>query len=361
MNTDRHKDAKPPQQAYLYFPSEMEIVQFDNGNSKKLLRRIFEGGVLFNSFETEHLNQFNLFLKKKNFTLPDNWETFNTLRFLLAYSFDYEKALKFILDHIDWRSKFLPVSPSDTVKKLLNIGFVYVHGRDNRFRPIVMLNPDIFINNLDKYSLDDWILTIIYLFEYIKENCFLPGQIENWNILCDVSKTSVIFMPNELKVILNVLQSNYRCRLNTMYIINVSFLIKILWKTISLVLDPFTLKKIKLLKGESDIEGEVFKIINKTQIESKFGGLACNIEKKFFPPIFPSLEYFVSEEDKNILVSQQKYIEIINTNHCLKKSPYIENKKENNDNINILDIEKNKGVTTDYCESIHFFKLSINL
>ena len=69
MNTDRHKDAKPPQQAYLYFPSEMEIVQFDNGNSKKLLRRIFEGGVLFNSFETEHLNQFNLFLKKKNFTL----------------------------------------------------------------------------------------------------------------------------------------------------------------------------------------------------------------------------------------------------------------------------------------------------
>ena len=134
-----------------------------------------------------------------------------------------------------------------------------------------------------------------------------------------------------------------------------------MWKTISLVLDPFTLKKIKLLKGESDIEGEVFKIINKTQIESKFGGLACNIEKKFFPPIFPSLEYFVSEEDKNILVSQQKYIEIINTNHCLKKSPYIENKKENNDNINILDIEKNKGVTTDYCESIHFFKLSINL
>lgn len=355
LDTLRHKNAKPPKQAYLYFPNERESVELDKTNPKKILRRIFEGGIKYTLFESENLDNFAIFVSKRSMTFPSDWQRYNTLRFLQAYSFDYEKTLQNIKEHIDWRNKYIPVNPSDNVKKLLNLGFFYVHGRDNRFRPILFLNPEIFISNVSKYVLDDWVRTLIYLFEYIKDQCFLPGQVENWILICDVGKSSILFMPKELKALLSILQSNYRCRLYTMYILNVSLFIKVLWKTINMVLDPSTQRKIKLLQGDPDIEREVFNTINKAQVEMKFGGLAGNIDRKFFPPIFPSNDYFTNEDDHKILVTYSKYLDIISTNQALNPSPFIiEDKNEiiNPSNTNTLAKKSTIRVMTDNGDSI---------
>lgn len=331
-NTPSHEKAKPPKQSYFYFPTERETVEFDKTNPMNVLRRIFEGGVQYNSFEKENLDKFAHFLEKSNFTLPTYWEKENTLRFLQANGYDYEKAFNSIKVHIEWRLKCLPVNPTDNVKKLLNLGFFYIHGRDNRFRPIIVLNPEIFVNNLNKYGIDEWLLTLIYLLEYTKQQCLLPGQIENWTIICDVGKSSILSLPKELKLLLAILQNNYRCRLYSMYILNVSLFIKVLWKTISIGLDQSTQRKIKLLQGDGDIEREVFKNINKAQIERRFGGLADDIVTKFFPPIFPSDDFFTSEDDKKVCVDESKYFEIINTSQTYKRSPFLFNVINLNDN-----------------------------
>ena len=328
LNTENHLRAKPPKQSYLYFPSEYEMVEFDNKNPKKILRRIFEGGVKFNDFEEENFINFSKFLEEKSIILPNYWEKFNTIRFLQANGYDFEKTLKFIMEHIEWRLKYLPVVPTDNVKRILNLGYLYIHGRDNRFRPILVLNPDIFVQNLNKYCLDDWINALIYMLEYIKEHCFLPGQIENWNLICDVGKSSIVFMPKELKTLMSILQSNYRCRLYVMYIVNVSLFVKVLWKTINILLDPSTQRKIKLLQGEAEIEREIFKNINRKQIEKRFGGLAENIEGRFFPPVFPSDEYFTSAEDEKVLIDEDMYAEISKSNPMLKKSPFINQQEQ---------------------------------
>ena len=110
-----------------------------------------------------------------------------------------------------------------------------------------------------------------------------------------------------------------------MYILNVSLFIKVLWKTINIMFDPTTQRKIKLLQEDSDIEQELFKYINKTQIEKRFGGTADNIESKFFPPIFPSNEYITSKEVTSIFVDENEYLEIINSNKEYRKSPFISN------------------------------------
>jgi len=301
LNTENHLRAKPPKQSYLYFPSEYEMVEFDNKNPKKILRRIFEGGIKFNDFEEENFINFSKFLEEKSIILPNYWEKFNTIRYLQANGYDFEKTLKFIMEHIE---------------------------RDNRFRPILVLNPDIFVQNLNKYCLDDWINALIYMLEYIKEHCFLPGQIENWNLICDVGKSSIVFMPKELKTLMSILQSNYRCRLYVMYIVNVSLFVKVLWKTINILLDPSTQRKIKLLQGEAEIEREIFKNINRKQIEKRFGGLAENIEGRFFPPVFPSDEYFTSAEDEKVLIDENMYAEISKSNPMLKKSPFINQQEQ---------------------------------
>ena len=325
LNTYRHNNAKPPKQAYLYFPTERETVEFDKNNPKKILRRIFQGGLKYTSFESDNLNNFENFLMKNQLILPEYWKRYDTLRFLQANGYDHDKTLKYIKDHIEWRTNNLPVIPTDNVKKILKLGFFYIHGRDNRFRPIIVLNPDIFVNNLNNYVLHDWVYSLIFVLEYLKEHCFLPGQIENWNLICDVGKSSILFIPKEFNKLLNILQSNYRCRLYKMYILNVSLFIKVLWKTINIMFDPTTQRKIKLLQEDSDIEQELFKYINKTQIEKRFGGTADNIESKFFPPIFPSNEYITSKEVTSIFVDENEYLEIINSNKEYRKSPFISN------------------------------------
>ena len=39
-----------------------------------------------------------------------------------------------------WRSKFLPAKFTQNVNDFLNSGIVYVHGRDSKFRPTIILN-----------------------------------------------------------------------------------------------------------------------------------------------------------------------------------------------------------------------------
>ncbi len=44
-NSERHILAKPPKEAYFYFPKPDEIVIHDPQNPTKTLRRLFEGNV----------------------------------------------------------------------------------------------------------------------------------------------------------------------------------------------------------------------------------------------------------------------------------------------------------------------------
>jgi len=127
---------------------------------------------------------------------------------------------------------------------------LYGHGRDNRFRPILVINAKIYKKYENKYSTEDWILAVIYFIEYIINNLLIPGQVEDWNIICDVADVSIVFLPGDLKKIIDILQCNYRARLYVMYLLNISFFINMFWKMIKVMLDPNTEKKIKMLKSD---------------------------------------------------------------------------------------------------------------
>ena len=143
----------------------------------------------------------------------------------------------------------------------------------------------------------------------------MPGQIENWNIICDISKVYVILLPPEFKKILNSLQSNYRCRLYVMFIINVSLILKSIWTNIKGMPDASSQRKIRFLSGIQDIKGEIFKFVIRSQIQEKFGGDALNNKERYFHPQFPSNEYFTDYDNPNeILVNEEKDLEIIKNN-----------------------------------------------
>jgi len=362
FTTERHKASKLPAEAYLYFPSFKEVIEYETKNLSKLTRRIFEGGVEFICFEKTKLeeleSEIEKYNKKKNtkkkLILPSSskWSESNSLRFLQATGFDVKKTVEIILNHLEWRLENLPPKITNKAMEILNIGFLYVHGRDHRFRPIIHINVSIVSLNTKKFSFDDWNCATIYFMEYVIENLLLPGQIENWDIICDFKDVSVMSLPNDFKKILTMLQNNYRCRLFRMFIVNVGSFFSLVWGVVKKIIDGNTEKKIKILKEGKTME--IFEIINITQIERKYFGEADNVQTYFFPPIFPSVNYMTKSDDvSDLFVSEEKYKTIVKENEKLVVSPFIDfiNKeafeqegiKDNNINNNTMNKNTESG------------------
>jgi len=252
-------------------------------------------------------------------------------------------------EHLNWKNSTFPLNPTDKIKEILSSGFIYVHGRDNRYRPNVWLNPDVYIKLLKNYSTSDWINSLNYLFGYLVTHSLIPGQVENWNLIADISKTSVLQIPADLKIIFSNLGTNFKYRLNVLYIIKVPFLLRMLWNVISAMLEPGTKKKTKVY-GE-DYLGEISSITNITQIEKKYKGSAENVERKYFPPIFPSDQYLTEKDNREeLLLPEEKYIEKLRSHNKIRPSPYILRENENitfqtsNSNVLVKKIISNEGI-----------------
>ncbi len=235
FKSSRHKNARPPKDAYLFFPTEKDIfLELDPKNSINLVRRIFEGSTEFLEIEKQHLSNFKQELKKISPNLENFIEDSLILRFIQSSHNDYRKTIEFILDHLKWKENTFPISINDNIRKILNSGFIYVHGRGYRFRPIIVLKPNIYVENSSLYDYEDWMNSITYLFDYLVKYCLIPGQVENWNIICDVRDSSVLFLPKDLKQMIDTLTRNFAGRLHSMYIINVSFFVWTIWNALKI-------------------------------------------------------------------------------------------------------------------------------
>ena len=95
------------------------------------------------------LVKFTEKLSKSGIELPEFMKREELLRMLHARRFDMNKAITCVKDYIKWRKTTLPrgcVSLYETVAPFLNTGAVYVHGRDHRYRPLIVLNLERIMN-----------------------------------------------------------------------------------------------------------------------------------------------------------------------------------------------------------------------
>lgn len=70
---------------------------------------------------------------------------------------------------------------------------MYIHGRDHRYRPIIVLNPSRM--DLKQLKEDDFIKSVIFFLEVIVNNIFMPGQVENWIVLIDFNFMGLFTFP----------------------------------------------------------------------------------------------------------------------------------------------------------------------
>ena len=357
FDTEKNKLARPPQQAYLFFPTGLELITFDEKNPNKIFRKIFDN-VEYNDFEKNKLVEFKKSFSEKSekSEKEDLIDDGINLRFLQSTEFDIGKTVILVQKHLKWRKVSLPVKINNNIISILNSGFIYLHGRDNRFRPMVIVSPRHFRS--DQYSHEDWLNSVLFVLEYCIHNLFIPGQVENWNLLLDLKDVSHYSVPSDLKNIMTVVQDNYKCRLNTMYVVNLGSFANILWKLIKKMLGESIEKKLKMIKNYK----ELCEYIHISQIEKKFGGTAENTpenifgnskksqkKEKFiisenedifnsifenknsdpenfiflFPPRLPSDIYLPTEQLEKVLSSQEEYVEKLRNDPKIIKSPFL--------------------------------------
>jgi hypothetical protein len=90
--------------------------------------------------------------------------------------------------YFEWVSENLPPVVSD--QKQAKSGFFYVHGRDKCFRPIIIIQPRLIIELgvPEDRQVEEILKAAIFVMEYLKKTCHLPGQIENWTTIINVDK-----------------------------------------------------------------------------------------------------------------------------------------------------------------------------
>lgn len=272
-----------PRSAFRYWPSGDYIKV---GSEKTTVRFIFYK-IEFTEFESQQLNKFIFYIKEQNqFSVPEFFTEPELLRVLLGCKFNFSKAFEALRSSILWRSQYLQNSYFSLYtfcKDLLNSGSIYFHGRDHRFRPLLVINISRF--NFSENSTDSYCNLLCFLLEFAIKKLMMPGQVENWIVITDLCNKGLTSLPiSDMKRIIKTLQDNFRCRMSVNYVVNSPGSIYFIWRIAKKFIEEHTIKKIRIEKN-SDPK-EIFAHFNKNQVEKKYGGTAPNLTQ-FWPPTFP--------------------------------------------------------------------------
>ena len=313
----RHQKAIPNELMYRYFPNENDII-IKNKNPKDNYRFIFNG-MEKTPFEKEKIEELNKYIKQKNKNnekfLPDWWLESDTLRYLQSTNYDIKEVYNLIKENIISTEKATKIIDR-RIRFILNYGILYMYGRDAHFRPIIIVEVNKSCELLDKlqYTFDELRQGMIYFMNYIVNYILIPGQIENWILICDLKDVGMTKFP-QFKNILNSL-SKFRCRVFRNYILNLSGIARLAASSILTLLGNSAKKIIIVENNKLEIMQE---FIRKENLQIKYGGIAPDViygEDNLFPPVVPSDKYIKEGEVLNI-VTPETYKEM-----CINAKPF---------------------------------------
>jgi len=282
FNSQKHQICRPPDEAYLYFPKEQELFEKNDINNSKVYRKIYCVKNLTN-YENENLSKFEEYIVNYNKTninnkiiFPEEWERWDTLKFIEGSHYKFNIALQLILDHIKWRNSYFPFEIKDKSIEILEFsGFCYCHGRDHSYRPNIFIKMQIYFENINKFSFEEWQMALVFFCEYIIKYMIIPGQIEQWNLFIDFENVILHNLSEEIKTMINFFQQNYISRLNTVFVFSLVDNMEHILKLVSSLLGLRTKNKVIFINEEN--KEEIFLNCNKEQIEEKYGGTAKNL------------------------------------------------------------------------------------
>ena len=347
---DLFEKCKPPKDAYLYFPKGEEIIIINQKNPESSYRKIYYN-VPYSEMEKNYINKLKEIINQHpEIKLPDFFDDEFLLRFLYADDCELNKVFKRLKKYIEWSNKTFPIvmQPKSRTVEILNKGFVYVYGRDCKFRPILIFRLEELVKYQKVYSVEEVLEAGILLGQFVINHMLLPGHVERWNLLVNLRKTTLLSLPEHIKKLLPIMNEGFISRLHKTYVIGMNFFFRLLYKIVCAFLHESTVKKIKILDGKKD--QSMFEEIRKDNVETNMGGTAPNArigeENGVFPPRMPTEKFLLdSQRREDILISEEEYIKKYKNGEIPKDfvSPFILAKLDEEEKMQIKqdNLEKN--------------------
>lgn len=179
---------KIPEEAYFLFPKYEDQISIHPKQNRYNKRNIFAGNVEFIEYEEKKLDKLDQMLSESNLLEQINefFDRPEKLRFLQGNDYNAKKTVKDIIATTEFRKSLNYPSNQEAINFIVNSGIVYIHGRDHMFRPIIIYRPDLFQTNRKKYSVYEFQLSMAYFLDSIIHEMLIPGQVENWVVICDI-------------------------------------------------------------------------------------------------------------------------------------------------------------------------------
>ena len=323
-----YKKCIPPRESYYYFPKGEEIILL-NKKPIKSIRRVFYK-MPYTNDEKQWLIDFKQLINSKSLKLPYFFDDYLLLAFIYSDGGKLDNSIKRLIKYIKFSNETFPmeINPNSRIIEILNKGFIYIYGRDNRFRPILVCQCKVFQKIYKNYQTEELLNATNFIMQFLVNHMLVPGKFETLNMIVNMTGVSIISLPEPLKKIIPELSDNFLCRLYKNYIIGLTFFTRILYKIAVNFLDKVTVSKITVLDKKKD--PALFKSIRRDNVEEQFGGTAPNMpqdaENGFFPPRMPS-EHFIKEEENvnDILITEDEYIDKYKKGEIPEEcvSPYI--------------------------------------
>ena len=350
-----------PREAYFFIPKlENQMIYYPN-NPKKSLRLIFEktDPDEYLPHEKEAFEGFQKYFSENRIELPEYWTESETRKCIQATNFNYYNTIEKMKSCINYK---VPKKDFNSIRDILSSGMIYMHGLDCNYRPIICIIVSRFVKLMDIYPIENFIYAIYFFINYLSKHIFIPGQVENWIMIADMSNVSFWKPPTKILKIFNFLQSKYLCRLCSLYIYGMNYVLTVCWKIVKKLIDERTAQKFNFISGQDDIKNFVLTKIHPSQLEQKFGGEAENVgEDLDFPFILPSNEYQIDDRNEDQIVTEDEYIRMAHEGKLVTISPYLIREGKINNELNKskedIHIVFNKNGNPVY-NNIEFFECS---
>jgi hypothetical protein len=236
--------------------------------------------------------KFEEYIEKNGVTFPEICTKRVIMRFLSANHYKIKESVNNLVEHLEWREEVRPVILNEKQKKMLDHGYLYIHGRDRCLRPLCFSQASV-VNELG-FDMEDSFMATWFVCFYLIDQLTVPGKVENWVFVSDLGGLSLRKIPTStLKKFMVSAQAHMKCRIRMFFYFNVTFGLRAIWAIISPFMDKFIKHKM-VLRGDAK-DPALLALADPSQIEQKYGGEAENVTK-FWPPYCPSEEYGVDPE-----------------------------------------------------------------
>lgn len=166
--------------------------------------------------------------------------------------------------------------------EILNSGFMYLAKRDKRFRPVMVVNCAV-VKKFSQKDLDDLVPCIEHLLTFMQAHICIKGKADTMTLIIDLNGLGMTEIPvTALKGFLSSAQTRFRGSLFKQYMVNASGMIKMSFNFFKMMVDEFSREKMNMFGN--DFQPTLLGIIDRQNLERRFGGDLPDISGTFFPP-----------------------------------------------------------------------------